>query len=122
MLKGNIRGGSSLRLEERYAGEMMGKPLEGIGFVGYDNFRGRYQIIWLDNSSTAVFTGFGNYDADQKALIFPVQMDDPGTGEKDKLSVYVYRMISPDQRVFEMYEGDEVAPEKKMSVMIYERR
>lgn len=109
-------------LEERYAGEMMGKPFEGIGFLGYDNFRGRYQIIWLDNSSTAIFTASGTYDADQKALIFPVKIDDPGTGEKDKPGLFVYRLISPEKRVFEMYAGDSIAPEKKESEMLYVKK
>jgi hypothetical protein len=109
-------------LEERYAGEMMGKSFEGAGHMGYDNFRGRYQFVWMDNSSTAIFMGSGTYDSAQKMLIFPVKMDDPGTGEKDKPGVFVFRIISPDKRVLEMYTGDVIAPGKKESEMVYVRK
>jgi hypothetical protein len=106
-------------IEERFSGEMMGKPFEGFGYSGYDNFNKQYQFIWMDNSSTAIFPGEGSYDAKTKALIYPVKMDDPGTGEKDKPGLFVYQIINPDKHILEMYDGDKINPKMRTAEMIY---
>ena len=41
-------------LEQRQKGHMMGKPPSGIGYVGFDNAKGRYVSLWFDDLSTTV--------------------------------------------------------------------
>jgi len=35
---------------------MMGQPMEGVGYTGYDRMRKQYTMVWLDNMSTAMYS------------------------------------------------------------------
>src|SRR5262249_54426921 len=39
-----------------------GQPFEGIGLTGYDNVKGEYQTLWIDNMMTGMMLGSGTYD------------------------------------------------------------
>jgi hypothetical protein len=109
-------------LEEKYSGEMMGKPFEGVGYFGYDKFNNIYQGFWMDNSSTAMFPMEGMYNPKDKMLIFPIKMDDPATGEKDKPGLFIYRLVSSDKHVFEMYDGQKLDPQMKTAEIVYTKK
>ena len=49
-------------LEETVHGTAMGEPFEGRGLTGYDNLRGEYWGVWIDNMSTGVSTSSGSWD------------------------------------------------------------
>ncbi len=56
-------------------------PFEAIGFVGYNNIDGQYESIWLENASTAITSGSGNYNAETKTLRMMSKHRDPATGQ-----------------------------------------
>ena len=43
-------------LEQRFNGNFMGMPFEGIGYTGYDNVKKQYWGTWMDNMSTGMMT------------------------------------------------------------------
>lgn len=105
------KGESSIRwalggryLEQRYTGSMMGMPMEGIGYTGYDRNRNRYFMTWMDNFSTAPSTGYGMFGPEGKVLSFYGQMDEPMTGEIGKGVKYVTRIVDADTHVFEVHD------------------
>jgi hypothetical protein len=108
-------------LQQEATGQMMGQPFKGIGIVGYDNFRKKYTMIWIDDAGTALYTAEGTADPTGKTITFLGKMDDPLTGEKDKTVKYVSKMIDQDKQVFEMY-AMEGGKEMKTMEMTYTRK
>ena len=91
-------------VQEDYSGQFMGKPLNGLGLTGYDNFKKRYASSWVDDSGTAMYTSTGKAAADGKSFTFTGRMDDPMSDEKNKPVKYVIKILSPSKRIFEMHE------------------
>lgn len=90
--------------KQEFSGEMMGKPMNGIGYTGYDIYNKKYLSLWIDNSSSAFFTMEGNFDPSGKVLTLCGKMDDFTTGERDRNIAYVLRIVTNDQFVFEMHD------------------
>jgi hypothetical protein len=91
-------------VQEEHTGEMMGKPFNGIGITGYDNFKKKYVSFWIDDAGTGMFTSEGTADPAGKMFTFHGKMDDPMTGEKDKPMKMILRTVNANKRVFEMHD------------------
>jgi hypothetical protein len=91
-------------LLEEVSAEMMGQPMSGVGYTGYDNFKKKYVGFWVDNMGTGMLTMEGTLDKDGKSITMWGRMDEPTTGEKDKKVKYVTRIIDADKHMFEMYD------------------
>jgi len=103
-------------LEQRYEGKMMNQPFSGIGYTGYDNFKKKYESVWMDNMGTGTMMSTGSFDKSGKMMRFTATMDDPVTGEKatvkesltvvdsdtHKLEMW---MTGPDGKMFKTLEG-----------------
>jgi len=109
-------------LQQEFAGEMMGQPMSGVGYTGYDNFRKKYVSFWIDNMGTAMSTMEGTMDKDGKALTMWGKMDEPATGEKDKKVKYITRVVDKDKHVFEMYDPERFGEKKPVMVLTYTRK
>jgi len=92
---------------ESVRGEMNGAPWEGMGITGYDNTKQKYTSLWLDSMSTGIMTSLGTVDDSHKVFTFTGTYDDPITGQKDKPSKTILRIINENKHVTEMYERDE---------------
>ena len=108
-------------LQEEFSGEMMQRPFQGIGVTAYDNFKKKYLSTWIDSMGTGIFTSEGSVDETGKVLTFLGKMDEPATGEKDKPTKYIVRIISPDKHTFEMHDLGLGAKSKVME-MTYTRK
>jgi hypothetical protein len=108
-------------VQDDFNGESMGKPMKGLGLTGYDNLKKKYSSFWADEGGTAAYTSMGTASADGKSLTFTGLMDDPMTGEKDKIIKYVIKFESKDKHVFEMFEVVKGA-DKKIAEMTYTRK
>jgi len=97
-----ILGGRFLKFTEK--GDMMGFPMEGLGIMGYDNFKGRYQMIWMDNTSSALYTAAGSADSTGNTITLAGKVDDPMKGEKNKDVRYLYKFKPDGTIVFEMWD------------------
>ncbi len=74
------------------------------GLMGYDNYKRKNVMIWIDDSTTNLRTAEGNWTPDGKALIGYGTMDEPMTGELDKMVKYVYRFRTQDNILLEVHD------------------
>jgi hypothetical protein len=68
--------------ESKYTGTMMGQPMEGMGFTGYDNAKKQFESTWIDNMGSGIMKMMGNYDESTKTITFNGNMVDPMTGKE----------------------------------------
>ncbi|MFQ5473207.1 MAG: DUF1579 domain-containing protein [Dehalococcoidia bacterium] len=78
------------------------QPFEGLGIVGYDNYKKQYVSTWIDSMGTMIVMMHGTCDGSGKTITFRGEMDDPMSGSKLKLRV-VYRSQGPDKYDMEYY-------------------
>ncbi len=90
-------------IKETMSSEWMGQPFEGIGFIGYDNTREEFTMVWVENMSTGTFTTTGRLDG--KMLVFEGENSDALTGEKNTWAKSVLDM-SADPHPFKGYGKD----------------
>ncbi|MHC5022805.1 MAG: DUF1579 family protein [Planctomycetota bacterium] len=78
---------------------------EGLGYIGYNNFDGRFEAVWMDNMSTAIYAETGTYHPDEKVLHTRGSQRDPASGRLinawSKLNV-----SDPDRHVLVGYATD----------------
>jgi len=107
-------------VEERYQGAMMGRPLEGRGMTGFDNYKNMYINTWQDDGSTTLTYALGVRNPDTGVLTFYGQADEPMLEVQDRTIKYTYVIESRDRHVFNMYDlhaGDDY----KIFEIVYER-
>jgi hypothetical protein len=115
-----VFGGRFVR--QTFTCAMMGMPYEGMGFTGYDRFKGKYVSLWLDNMSNSVYMALGSKNASDDTYTYYGTIDDPTTGEQDILTRSVMREVSPDEAVMEMYEKRSGQDEMMTMEIRYTRR
>jgi hypothetical protein len=108
-------------LQQRTTGSMMGMPMQGFGIHGYDNFKKKYVGCWMFDNGTNMLTFEGNYDRTGKVLMEFGHMDEPMTGEHDKMVQYVTREISNDEFIFELHDMPIGEPNTKVLEIRYTR-
>lgn len=89
-------------LEQRFKGDFMGMPFEGMGYTGYDNVKKRYWGTWMDNMSTSMMTSTGTASADGKVWDFDGSMSDPMTGGETAVKEKV-TITDADHHLMEMW-------------------
>jgi hypothetical protein len=104
-----------------YSGQFQDMPVNGVGYIGYDNMKKQYVSVWLDTMSTAIYTETGECDASAKTFTFKGAYDDPMTGQK-KNTKTVIKVISPDKFTNEMYEVGSDGKEFKNLELVYTRK
>ena len=67
-----------------YQGEVMEFPVEGAGYVGYDNFKEKYVSVWMSTSDTAMYYTEGLVDPTGKIFTYYGRMDDWQSGQRAK--------------------------------------
>ena len=73
-------------LEGRYLREVVksegpgGMVFEGIGYTAFNNQDLRYETVWMDSMSTAIYMGHGTFNDQTKVFTFHQTMRDPATG------------------------------------------
>ena len=90
-------------LEEEFHGEMMGKQFTGRSLMGYDNIKQTFNTVWVSDMQTSIFTSEGKGENGNKVITLEGKSNCPATGRKDIPMKTVFRVISPDKHVFEMF-------------------
>jgi hypothetical protein len=103
-------------VRQEFKGEFMGKPFQGLSFTGYDNTKRKYNSVWIDDMHTSIYTSEGEAQDGGKVITLEGKYDCPLTGEHDKASKEVYRIISRDKHVFEMHDPSKGANSKTMEI------
>lgn len=97
------------------------QPFEGAGVIGYDNAKGEFQTVWLDNMATGMMKGVGRYDASTKTIDEKGTYTDPTTIEKERTYRAAWKMLDNDHYVYEMYSQSKDGKEFKTLEVSYER-
>lgn len=87
-------------LKQTWSGTMMGMPVEGIGYNGFDNNRKLFVSIWMDTMSTGFLKITGNLSKDGRMLTQVGEMDEVMTGEIGKPVKWVTTWIGEDHFTF----------------------
>jgi hypothetical protein len=93
-------------LEEEFHGEMMGRPFSGRSLIGYDNIKQTFNTVWVSDMQTSMLISEGKGENGNKVITLTGTSNCPATGQKDIAMKSVFRVISPDKHVFEMYNDD----------------
>lgn len=108
-------------VEQRAKGQWMDQPFEGIGITGYDNMKGEYNMVWLDNMTTGLMTASSQYDAATKTFSEAGTFSCPMTGEKNKAYRAVTKIQDDDHYRYETFFKDKDGKEYKSMELQYER-
>ena len=103
-------------VQEEFSGDFMGQPFRGMSLTGYDNVRGKYRSVWVDNMSTTIVTSEGDFDAANKTLTFNGDYACAMTGDKNKKAKMISRIVNKDKHVFEMHDPTLGANSKVMEI------
>lgn len=105
-------------LVQNYKGDFMGMPFEGIGITAYNNVTQKFQMAWIDNCGTGIYTSTGTCDGTGKTVTLHGEMAVPGMTIKTR---EVIRMIDANKYIFEMYHTIPNTPECKVMEIVYTR-
>ena len=114
----SIMGGRFFQSE--HTSSMMGKPMEGVATVGYDNTSGKFVSTWIDNFSTNIMYSTGTYDAATKTFTYICTMDDPMNPGKKFDMKEVIKIIDNDKHLMIFYSVKE-GKETKFMEIVYSR-
>jgi hypothetical protein len=103
-------------LEEEFQGEMMGKPFAGRSLLGYDNIRQAFQSVWVSDVQTSIFCSEGKGDSSNKVITLEGESACAATGRKNVPTRMVFRIISPDKHIFEMFDLSKGENAKTMEI------
>ena len=103
-------------LEEEFHGEMMGKPFVGRSWMGYDNTKQTFNTVWVSDTQTSMFTSEGKGANGNKVITLEGKASCPASGRKDIPMKTVFRVLSPDKHVFEMFDGSKGENTKTMEI------
>lgn len=109
-------------LQQEFKGTAMGRPFQGVGLLGYDNVKGKFQSHWIDSMSTGAMTGEGDYDANNKTFSDKSTMSDPISPTKSQDVRSEWQMNDKNKMIFTMYgKGPDGGAEFKMMEIVYTR-
>jgi Protein of unknown function (DUF1579) len=114
-----IMGGRYMEMTLRST--FMGQPMEGRAIIGHNNMRKTYESIWIDNMGTSITFTKGQFSADGKSFTYEGKMDDPMTGEKDKVFRFADTFVSKDE-IHSVAHDLRGGKEFKMMEMHYTRK
>jgi hypothetical protein len=98
----------------------MGQPFTGINFLGYNNHTKKYESVWLDSMSTAIYFFVGKGSTDGRTITQECSYVDPVRGPAVWRSV---TKVKDDNTLgFEMFITPKGGKEEKMMEMTVARK
>jgi hypothetical protein len=108
-------------VQATYKSDMNGQPFEGLGLTGYDNVRGEYVALWLDNMMTGMMQSAGTYDPASKTFKFSGDFSCPMTGEKKRWFRTELKVVDNDTHTYTSYSKTPDGKEFKEMEITYKR-
>jgi hypothetical protein len=108
-------------VQQKFSGQFMGQPFEGIGYTGYDNVKKTYWSSWMDNMGTGVMNSIGGTTDGGKSWTFTTSMPDPMTG-KDAPVEERLTVVDHDHHNFEMWSPGPDGKMMKTMALAYSRK
>lgn len=94
---------------EEHAGSMMGMPYNGVGMMGYDNYKKLYVGTWFSNMGTELLQMAGARHPKTGVVTMYGTMDEPQLGVHGRTVKYVTTPTDDDHFLFEitdLHAGD----------------
>jgi hypothetical protein len=79
------------------------RSFEGVGITGYDNLKGEYPSVWVDNTKTGMMISTATYDPVSKTFSEKGTFTDTITGQKDKTFRGYCKVINNDYYTYDFY-------------------
>ncbi len=108
-------------LKQEFEGPWMGEMFKGLGYTGYDNVKGEYVTVWLDNMMTGVMTFSGSFNEATQTLAQEGKNSCPMTGKTDQRGRSEWKVIDADHNVYTSYGYTEDGNEFKAMEIHYTR-
>ena len=106
---------------QKFTGNFMGQPFQGVGYTGYDNVKKQYWGTWMDTMSTGVMVSTGNTSDNGKTWKFMSSMADPMTGKDAPMEERI-TIADKDHHTFEMWSAGPDGKMMKMMEIAYSRK
>jgi hypothetical protein len=114
-----IMGGRFLQHETH--GKAMGMPFSGLGFTGYNNLKGEYETMWIDNMGTGMMHGTGSFDAKTNTLSDSGEYSCPLSKDKTRKYRTEWKIIDKNNMTYTMWGPDESGAEMKQMELTFKR-
>ena len=109
-------------IEQRQNCPMMGQPMSGIGYTGFDNIKRKYVTVWLDNIGTSILKTWGTFDSTKQSIKTQGTIDDPLT-HKPLRYEDTATMINPDRFIYTAWTSTpDSAKMSRVMEIVYTRR
>ncbi|HEY2093889.1 MAG TPA: DUF1579 domain-containing protein [Thermoanaerobaculia bacterium] len=108
-------------VQQKFSGQFMGQPFEGVGYTGYDNVKKTYWSSWMDNMSTGVMNSIGGTTDGGKTWKFMTSMPDPMTGKEGPVEERL-TVVDHDHHNFEMWSPGPDGKMMKTMALAYSRK
>ena len=89
---------------EEHAGSMMGMPYNGVGMMGYDNYKNLYVGTWFSNMGTEMLQMAGARNPETGTVVMYGTMDEPQLSVHGRTVKYVVTQKDDDHFNFEMID------------------
>jgi len=96
-----IFGGKFLKQE--FHGKFMGKPFDGLAYLGYDTIAEEFTSVWLDSMGTSTMSSIGAYNEEDKSLTFMGLASCPLKGREKQQMKSILRFIDSNHIAYEMH-------------------
>ncbi len=107
-------------VQETFDGTAMGKPFQGVGYIGYDNMKKKYISLWMDNMSTGVSMLEGESSDQGKTIKTAGDVMCPMTGKPQQMRSIMTK-VSNNEVHYEHYMKDPKGAEFKALEVVYKR-
>jgi hypothetical protein len=77
-----------------------GEPYEGMGYMGFDNARQKYVMIWVDNMSTSAMMHDGTYDHATSSITYEGKSM---MGSMEFTSRHIQRFVNDNEHTLEFF-------------------
>lgn len=109
-------------LQQHFKGESGEQTFEGMGLIGYDNFKKKYTSMWTDNMSTSIMTALGTCDESGKVFTMIGKHDDVFSGKPNQEFRSITRIVNNTTVVDEMFMHGPDGKEYKAVEVTYTRK
>ncbi|MGZ7032145.1 MAG: DUF1579 domain-containing protein, partial [Thermoanaerobaculia bacterium] len=108
-------------MEQKFTGNFMNMPFNGLGYTGYDNVKKQYWGTWMDSMSTGTMMTTGGTDDNGMNWKFTGTVADPMTGKDTTLEEHI-TVKDKDHHTFEMWSPGPDGKMFKMMEITYTRK
>ena len=108
-------------VKETVESDLDGAPFEATSYLGYDNVRKEYVMVWLENASTGLQLSTGQIDERGRTLTFEGSNSNAATGRRNAWHRSVVSLSEPDRTLYAGFARDESGQEFQNLEMIADR-